>query len=295
MSVSLRLAPRLQLVADEQDRDDLYRADELYGSTPGFSARWLQRDELLRLQPGLSPAITAGLLTEGNARVDAGGYTRALARAAAALGARVVRAAARGLRDRAGRVTAVVLDTGSVSCDSVVVASGPWCAEPAAWLGASIPVEPVKGELLLVDPGVDVGSTDIAWRDTALYTTAGREVWLGSSEEHAAFDRSPSASARASILERAVHVLPALRAVPVVRQTVGLRPVTPDGLPILGAPGGWENICLALGGGRKGMLLGPAMGRAAAELVVNGSTQLPIDACSPEREALRPRAEVTAC
>jgi glycine/D-amino acid oxidase-like deaminating enzyme len=57
-------------------------------------------------------------------------------------------------------------------------------------------------------------------------------------------------------------------------------------MPIVGLAHGWENVCLALGGGRKGMLFGPAMGKAAADLLLEGSTDLAIDACSPERFGL---------
>jgi D-amino-acid dehydrogenase len=67
----------------------------------------------------------------------------------------------------------------------------------------------------------------------------------------------------------------------------GLRPVTPDGLPILGISARWENVCLATGAGRKGMLLGAALGLAASELVVGGTTGLPIAACDLGRPGAR--------
>src|SRR4051794_35712047 len=75
--------PRLQLAVDTADLDRLERSKELYDTTPGFSARWLEREELAELEPGLDPTAGRGLLTEGNARVDALAYTRAVAEAAA--------------------------------------------------------------------------------------------------------------------------------------------------------------------------------------------------------------------
>jgi D-amino-acid dehydrogenase len=71
----------------------------------------------------------------------------------------------------------------------------------------------------------------------------------------------------------------------VLGQTAGLRPVTPDGVPIVGMPGGWENVCLAVGSGRKGMLLSAGIGLTAAEIAAGRTTGLPIDQCSPERWA----------
>jgi glycine/D-amino acid oxidase-like deaminating enzyme len=136
---------------------------------------------------------------------------------------------------------------------------------------------------------------DLAWGESAAYSTGRGDIWLGGTEEHAGFDSSTSDAARASILERVARLLPGLGEVRVLRQAAALRPVTPDGFPILGHAPGWDNVCLVLGGGRKGMLLSAAMGRAVAELMVSGVTTLPIGGCSPGRETLRRHAEALAC
>ena len=65
--------------------------------------------------------------------------------------------------------------------------------------------------------------------------------------------------------------------------TVCLRPVTPDWLPIIGKAPGWENVWLNTGAGKKGILLCPAMGKAAADLIVSGSTDVPIQGFDPSR------------
>jgi len=67
-----------------------------------------------------------------------------------------------------------------------------------------------------------------------------------------------------------------------------LRPVTADGLPIVGIPSGWENVCVAAGGGRKGLLLGAGLGMAAAELLTAGATTVPIDQASLLRPGIAP-------
>jgi glycine oxidase len=282
---SQRRAARLHLALDECDLDELERVKEPYDSTPGFSANWVEGEGLLGHEPRLNPAFCRGLRTEGNAKLDSRAYTRALTRSAAKLGAKIVRGDVQGLNHRGRRVTGVVVDSGSLSCDGIVIAAGPWCAEPARWLGIPIPVEPLKGELLLAR--VDEGgvATDVVWRDAAVYGTGGDEVWLGGTEERVGFDRSASPAARASILDRVAQVLPGMRPLQVLQQTAALRPVTPDGLPIAGIPVGWDNVCLALGGGRKGVLLSAALGQAAAELIACGSTRVPVRPCSPERWA----------
>lgn len=285
-STSVRgVRARLQLAMDERDLEQLEQSKELYDSTPGFSARWVDREELLAREPRLNPSLRGGLQTEGNANVDSGSYARALALSATKLGARTVSEEVRELKRRGKRVIGVMLDSGLLSCDGVVIATGPWCAEPSRWLGTLIPVEPLKGELLLVRGSGGLPPMDLAWRHAAVYATGGMELWLGGTEDSVGFDRAPSPAARASILERVAQLLPGMSSIRVIRQTAGLRPVTPDGLPIVGIAPGWENVGLALGGGRKGVLLSAGLGRAVAEVVVLGATRLPIAACSLERWA----------
>jgi glycine/D-amino acid oxidase-like deaminating enzyme len=280
-----RRPPRVHLAADEAEAANLRRAAAPYASASGFAAHWLERDEIASIEPRVGPGVVGGLLTEGNGKVDAASYVRAVAAAAARLGTRTLRSEAHGLTSRGGRVTEVRLDTGALHCDGAVIATGPWCAGPARWLDTAIPVEPLKGELLHVEPAGGSPAIDLAWSDGAIYVDGARRAWLGGTEERAAFARAPSTSARTSILERAERFLPGIAGARVLGQTAALRPVTPDGVPIVGVPEGWENVCLAVGSGRKGMLLGAGVGLAAPEIAAGGTARLPIGPCSPERWA----------
>jgi glycine oxidase len=262
-----RIAPRVHIALDDDDVAELDRMKDLYDSTAGFTAEWMERDELEAMEPRLSPAVVRGLWTDGNGKVSSARYTRAVVAASVALGARLVTGDARGLRREGGRATGVLLEDGCIDCDAVVLATGPWCVEPARWLGIAVPVEPVKGELVLVRPDGGGIRVDLARRDAAVYGTGGADVWLGGTEERAGFDWRPTAAARETVLARAAQLMPELERAQVLRQTAALRPATPDGLPIVGAANGWENVFLALGGGRKGVLLSTGIARAAAEFV----------------------------
>jgi glycine/D-amino acid oxidase-like deaminating enzyme len=165
----------------------------------------------------------------------------------------------------------------------VIFAPGAWCTEPARWLGTAIPVEPVKGELLLVQPPGGGVRADLVSGHAAVYGTGGETVWLGQTEDRVGFDRTATMAARASILARAATLLVDVAQAEVLRQTAGLRPVTPDGFPIVGAAPGWDNVYLAVGGGRKGVLLSAGMGLAAAELIAEGATSTSVGPCSPQR------------
>lgn len=280
-----RRAPRLQLAFDDDDRAALDGQSALYARADGFSAEWIDRDTLLADEPRLSPGVAGALLTEGNAKVEAAAYTRAVVAAAVALGATELRAEVRGLMHAAGRATAVALDSGDLACDGVVLATGSWCTGPAGWLEIELPVSPVKGELVRARPAGGGVATDLAWRDTAVYGTGTASVWLGGTEARTGLDDSPTDDGEAAILRGVERVLPGFAPLAVEERQAALRPATPDGLPIAGRAPGWDNVCLALGGGRKGMLLAAGLGRAVAELLVSGTTSMPVAACSPGRFA----------
>ena len=80
-----------------------------------------------------------------------------------------------------------------------------------------------------------------------------------------------------------LKMLPSLADAQLVRQTACLRPLSSDREPVLGRVPGWENAYIATGAGRKGIVLGPAMGKAVADLVTTGATEIPIDAYDPGR------------
>ena len=97
------------------------------------------------------------------------------------------------------------------------------------------------------------------------------------------FDREPSASAAERIMEGAKRVFPAIAEGIVELHTACLRPVTPDSAPIIGPVPGVQGVYFATGGGRKGILAGPALGMATADLIVKGHTELPIGPLGLER------------
>jgi glycine oxidase len=108
-------------------------------------------------------------------------------------------------------------------------------------------------------------------------------VWCGTTEEWRGFDKETSTSAHQSILEGAVRLVPDMADARLSLQTACLRPVTPDWLPIIGRLPGWDNVYLATGAGKKGILLSPGIGKSVADLMTQGETSLSIGPFSPDR------------
>lgn len=280
---SPKQVPRIHVAIEERDIPELECLHATHTVSPGFSARWIEKSELPALDARLNPSAIRGLWTEGNGKVESQAYTRAVAGAAEKRGAKIVNGSVVGIEGTGGRASAVVLETTTIPCEGVILATGAWVSEVARWIGCEIPLEPIKGELLRVRTAGPPIQHSFAWRATSIYGTGQAEVWLGGNEERAGFDTTPTQAARELILDRVKCVLPGMQIATVIRQIAGLRPTLPDDVPMIGLAPGWRNVGLALGGGRKGMLYGAAMGRAAGELVVNGETALSISACSPAR------------
>ena len=180
----------------------------------------------------------------------------------------------------------MVLGSGEVPCDRVVLTMGPWSGMASSWLDVPINVKPLKGQIIrLRAPGPPL-ECSIGWAGDYATTKPDGLVWAGTTEEDAGFDEGTTTDARDSIMASLVKMLPALAEAQLVQQTACLRPVSADGLLVLGPVPGWEGVYIATGGARSGISLGPAMGRIAADLVTNGSSDVPIDPFDPARFAL---------
>jgi len=268
---------------DEAELPELRQLLEVYEATAGFAAHWLDRAALRALEPRLAPEAGCGVYLYGNGVVDSQLYTVLLAEAATHYGATIRTGSVQGFQQANGRITGVQLEDGVIACDQVVLAMGPWAKIAEAWLGIAIPIEPLKGEILRLQLPGPALAHDFLGAETSLCSRAGGQVWCAATEEWRGFDNHPSESARHLLLQRAIKLMPAIAEAMVVQHTACLRPVTPDWLPIIGRVPGWDNVYLATGGAKKGILLSPGMGKAIADLITTGHTDLPVAPCAPER------------
>jgi glycine oxidase len=278
-----RLVSMLKLAFDEAELLAFQEVHDLFEATEGFSAHWLEPAAVHELEPRLTPDIVRGLYLYGNGVVDSYLYTTQLAKAAERFGATFRRGHVHGLQRSASRVTGVVIEEGTLACDTVVLAMGPWARAAEPWLECSIPIEPLKGEILrlaLPEPRL---AHDILGPDVSLYSRSDGLVWCGATTEWRGFDQEPSDSARQFLLQGAIKLMPTMAGVHVAEHTACLRPVTPDGLPIIGKAPACDNVYLATGGGKKGILLSPGIGKAIADLITTGETSLSMETSAPER------------
>jgi glycine oxidase len=274
------------LAFDEEQASEFTELSRLAERLEDYSALWLDAQEVHSLEPRLSPRVTLAMCVEGLRHVTSYQYTLGLQQAAEKYGATIRYGTAVGLKRTNGHVSAVVLEDGELVCDKVVLAMGPWTGQAERWLGIRVPVGPLKGQILRLEvPGPPFRHT--FYRSGGGYISPKPDglIWVGTTEERVDFDDRPTPEARQTIMESVLGVLPGLSESKLALQTACLRPVSDDGLPIVGEAPVSEGVYVATGAGRKGILLGPAMARATADLVTSGRTAMPVESFSPARFA----------
>ncbi len=283
IAIDFRVRPSLALAFTEADVQRLQAALPWQQRQPGYTARWLDASEARRMEPRISDETLGAVSIEGTADVEPYRLVLALTRAAERLGATVRHGRAIGLRRDGGRVTGVVLEREVIACSTVVLALGPWSGEVSAWIGVPIDVRPLKGQILrLKAPGPPVDCS-VGWGHNYATTKTDGLLWAGTTEEEAGFDEESTLAARDEIGAALVRMLPAMADAQIAHQTACLRPVASDGLLVLGRVPGLEHVYVATGAGRKGILYGPAMGRAIADLVLGRHTRVALEPFAPER------------
>jgi glycine oxidase len=268
---------RILLAFDKTESAGFANVARLFEGRDAFSARLLDAPGLRALEPRLPDEAQAGVLIEGNMSLDAHALTNALADGSARLGATLARACVKQLQTESRRVTAVRTENGEIACDAVVLATGPWVAETSQWLGLSLPVTPMKGQMLRMSlPGEGL-RFDLTHGPTSLYRRGKNEVWVGATQEEAGMDETPTAEARQQLQREAVRIMPEMARAVLLEHAAALRPMTPSGLPIVEQAAGWDNVFVANGGGMKGVLLCTGIAGAIRDLMLTGHTALPLN------------------
>jgi hydrogen cyanide synthase HcnC len=145
--------------------------------------------------------------------------------------------------------------SGVINCATLVNAAGAWAAEIARWAGSDeLPVRPVKGQIVLSERLPKMLGGCVTATDCYFLQKDNGAVLIGSTTEEAGFDVSTTAEAVANLARGAMRCLPALREVQIKRCWAGLRPCTPDELPILGPAAGVDGLIHAAGHFRTGIL-----------------------------------------
>lgn len=259
---------------------------------------WVEGENLRRLEPALSPTLVGAGYAADQHHVNPGRLTLALARAAVARGARLRQGTrATRLLTRGDRVVAVRTDEGDIAAGHVVLAAGPWTRTLARPLGVDLPILPMRGQMLAYrasrvrhiiwgDEGYLVPKPALSRAEGAGAQTGARLggfLFAGATVEDVGFRYRTTARGLAGLSRMARTLVPALRRAEVASAWAGLRPGSPDGLPLLGPLPGWRNVSVAGGHFRNGVLLAPISGKLIAQHVLEGRPDMPLEPFRVER------------
>ena len=277
--IGYRASGALAVATDRDDAEELQRLAGLHRSL-GLDSRWIAPRQARTIEPGLSPRIRGAIDVPGDALADPAATVRALAAACRASGVALLEGVEVGaLVSAGGRVEAVRTATGELRAETVVVAAGAW----SAGLGeAAPPVRPVKGQIAALrapDPALAPQRIVRTPRCYLLARPDGRVV-LGATVEERGFDRTTTVDGVFGLLEAAREVLPDVGELEWTGVRAGLRPGTPDNLPVVGR-GAVDGVVWATGHHRNGVLLAPHTGELVADLLDTGAE--PPAAVSPGR------------
>ena len=273
----------LLLVARTEDRAESLRGFLRTRGSSGDDFEWVERDVLRRLEHTLTDRVLGAAYSPEGRHVNPGLLTQALARAALARGVALRQGAAvTTFLRRGSRVLGVRTSGGDmIAADRIVLAAGPWTRALGRRLGVDIPTRPMRGQMLAYR---STAVRHIIWgEDGYLVPKAGGFLFAGATVEDAGFRPWITRRGLASLRRMAVGLVPALRYAGVASTWAGLRPGSPDGHPIIGLLSDMENVYVATGHFRNGVLLAPVTGKLVAQLITEGKTEMPLEPFGVQR------------
>ena len=176
------------------------------------------------------------------------------------------------------RITGIWTNQGDLLIGNhFIIAAGAWSARCGTWLDVTIPVRPVRGELLAFQqpsPPVQhiIFDEGIVDEDIYLAPKPNGTLVVGATKADVGFNSSVSAEGALHLFTVATQLLPVLESSSILRMWAGLRPKTPDSRPLLGSIPPWENVTIASGHGGFGILLSAITGETISELITTGQT-----------------------
>jgi glycine oxidase len=238
-----------------------------------------------RLEPSLAEDIRAGVLIPEHGYVGVATLVSALAEAAGRAGCTLSAAEVRSVSSTAGSVR-VETSEDTLASDVVVLAAGSWSGGIPMATAPPAPVRPIRGQLLQLrfeHPPL----SRVVWGAAGyLVPWENGRLLVGATVEDVGFDEGVTVEGVQRLLECAQALLPAARSAACDGARAGLRPATPDELPIIGASSTMPGVYYATGHYRNGVLLAPLTAAMIADLILDGYERAELALVRPNRFGL---------
>lgn len=271
-------------VAFEEEALARYGATASALEREGLDAQVLDADGVRQMEPLASTDARGGLLIGIHGFVGVAELTEALATAAVRAGAQFrLGTCVTAIREAEGRPT-VETESGTFAADHVVLAAGSWTGQIAIPPLASAPIKPIRGQLLHLAWPTTQPLGRVLWSaDCYIVPWQNGRVLVGATVEDVGFDERATTAGVRDLLEAACTLVPHLWQASFAEVRVGLRPASPDSLPVIGRSGAVPGLIYATGHYRNGVLLAPLTAALVKNIVLDNGDDPALPPLTPAR------------
>lgn len=241
-------------------------------------ARMVSREETLALEPALLPSVAGGVFYSRDGHIDPQRFVVGLAEKARGLGVQVwTKTEAMRFEMSHGHVDAVHTTRGVFRSKQVVLAAGSWSPTVAQSLNLRIPIQAAKGYSVTLENPTIVPKLPLLLAEArTVVNPLGHALRIAGTLELAGMDFTFNTRRVEAIQRSSRAYLPGLEQARILEIWRGLRPCTPDGLPVVSRSEKYQNLVIAAGHAMLGMSLGPVTGKLVSQLVLGEQTDLDV-------------------
>lgn len=275
-AIDLRKCGYLFLLTNDEDVEK-FRGNIRLQHDLGIATEWLSGDEVRRMVPQLAADdVLAGTFNSEDGLVDPSSVVNGYVNAGRRLGVvALTDVEVSDIITRSGRIEGVVTSEGTIACEMIVNAAGPWSSLVSNMVDIPLPVTPIRRQMLTTTslPQIPADFPFIVdFAQSLYYHREGVGLLTGMSNPHQkpGFDESIDESWELVHMEAAIERLPALASARRVATWAGLYEVTPDAHPIIGPVRELDGYYLVTGFSGHGFMHGPAAGLLVAETIIYG-------------------------
>jgi glycine oxidase len=252
----------------------------------GFIAERLPMEAAIALGGELNPAALAAAWFPEEGTIEPRRLMDAALKAAQRMGIEIrANSSVTSILREGNRCTGAIAAGKQISAKYVIVAAGCFSsliARESAWFARYAPTRPVRGQILILRPKKAVLRKVVRSERRYLVPRSDGTILAGSTLEEAGFEKNLTPAGVRRIADGAIELVPALADADICETWAGLRPGTPDNLPILG-PTDVDGLLMATGHYRSGILLAPVTASLMRDWITKGRVALPVEAFSPLR------------
>jgi glycine/D-amino acid oxidase-like deaminating enzyme len=237
----------------------------------GIHVKVLTREEVLAMEPALSPKIEGATFSSLDGNVNPFRLVELYVRASKKNNVQFSFYNPVTSLEKKKETFIVTTEKGVFKAKKLIIAGGVWSKQLAAMLEVDIPIKQVRGQILITEPLAPLLKYTIG----GMRQTINGEVLMGYSMEHVGYDRRSTLNVLQETAKMAIDLVPSLEKANIVRGFSGVRVIPVDGLPILGEVPSVDGLYAAVT--HSGITLSPIIGTLMTELIMEGDTSLPIE------------------